>query len=278
MSKSNTAVVPSDSAVDDGGAVKGGGRRARPTAAAATRRPATATPVHNLRFWDQLKRTDPKATKPFTRSGGFRGTQIDPTWRLRMMTETFGPIGQGWGYEQLEWTVVEGMAFVCVRVWYRDPETGEQHWTGPQWGGTELVRRRRDGPGEPNDEAFKMSITDALGKCLLQIGVAADVHLGLFDDSKYRDDAAAYYAAKEDPQLRPEAIQRFEAELKERLFEVSDLEGLDELWRSGVSARVRDIGLVDRAAQMRIVSYFSQRKNELQKQEEGADQQRQHAA
>ncbi|HET6522017.1 MAG TPA: hypothetical protein VFG47_19675 [Geminicoccaceae bacterium] len=278
MSKSNTAVAPSDSAVDDGRAVKGGGRRARPTAAAATRRPATATPVHNLRFWDQLKRTDPKATKPFTRSGGFRGTQIDPTWRLRMMTETFGPIGKGWGYEQLEWTVVEGMAFVCVRVWYRDPETGEQHWTGPQWGGTELVRRRRDGPGEPNDEAFKMSITDALGKCLLQIGLAADVHLGLFDDSKYRDDAAAYYAAKEDPQLRPEAIQRFEAELKERLFEVSDLEGLDELWRSGVSARVRDIGLVDRAAQMRIVSYFSQRKNELQKQEEGADQQRQHAA
>ena len=278
MSKSNTAVAPSDSAVDDGGAVKGGGRRARPTAAAATRRPATATPVHNLRFWDQLKRTDPKATKPFTRSGGFRGTQIDPTWRLRMMTETFGPIGQGWGYEQLEWTVVEGMAFVCVRVWYRDPETGEQHWTGPQWGGTELIRRRRDGPAEPNDEAFKMSITDALGKCLLQIGVAADVHLGLFDDSKYRDDAAAYYAAKEDPQLRPEAIQRFEAELKERLFEVSDLEGLDELWRSGVSARVRDIGLVDKAAQMRIVSYFSQRKNELQKQEEDADQQRQHAA
>lgn len=279
MSKSNTAVAPSDSAVDDGRAVKGGGRRARPTAAAAAQQPATAAPAHNnLRFWDQLKRTDPKATKPFTRSGGFRGTQIDPTWRLRMMTETFGPIGQGWGYEQLEWTVVEGMAFVCVRVWYRDPETGEQHWTGPQWGGTELIRRRRDGPAEPNDEAFKMSITDALGKCLLQIGVAADVHLGLFDDSKYRDDAAAYYAAKEDPQLRPEAIQRFEAELKERLLEVSDLDGLDELWRSGVSARVRDIGLVDKAAQMRIVSYFSQRKNELQKQEEDAEQQRQHAA
>ena len=279
MSKSNTAVAPSDSAVDDGRAVKGGGRRARPTAAAAAQQPATAAPVHNnLRFWDQLKRTDPKATKPFTRSGGFRGTQIDPTWRLRMMTETFGPIGQGWGYEQLEWTVVEGMAFVCVRVWYRDPETGEQHWTGPQWGGTELIRRRRDGPAEANDEAFKMSITDALGKCLLQIGLAADVHLGLFDDSKYRDDAAAYYAAKEDPQLRPEAIQRFEAELKERLLEVSDLDGLDELWRSGVSARVRDIGLVDKAAQMRIVSYFSQRKNELQKQEEDAEQQRQHAA
>ena len=32
----------------------------------------------NLEFWNALKRTDPKATKPFQRAGGFRGTQIDP--------------------------------------------------------------------------------------------------------------------------------------------------------------------------------------------------------
>lgn len=37
----------------------------------------------NLEFWNALKRTDPKATKPFQRAGGFRGTQIDPAWRLR---------------------------------------------------------------------------------------------------------------------------------------------------------------------------------------------------
>lgn len=34
----------------------------------------------NMEFWNALKRTDPKATKPFQRAGGFRGTQIDPAW------------------------------------------------------------------------------------------------------------------------------------------------------------------------------------------------------
>src|SRR5919205_3389117 len=106
----------------------------------------------NLRLWNRLKRTDPRATKPFTRAGGFRGTQIDPAWRLQMMTEVFGPVGKGWGYEQLDWTVQERMVFVCVRAWYRDPITGTTGYTGPQWGGAELVRRR-DGAEKPNSES-----------------------------------------------------------------------------------------------------------------------------
>jgi hypothetical protein len=226
----------------------------------------------NLALWNRLKRTDPKATKPFTRSGGFRGTQIDPTWRLQMMTEVFGPIGKGWGYEQLEWTIAERMIFICVRVWYVHPETGETLYTGPQWGGTEMVRRRRDGMEAPDDECFKMSITDAVGKCLLQIGLAADIYMGQFDDSKYRMESEAYFTAKSNPDTQPAAIEKFEQDIKTRLAEITDLDGLDELWRSGVSARLRDIGLVDKAAQNRIVTFFSQKKAELLKQDEHASQ------
>lgn len=224
--------------------------------------------AENLRLWDALKRTDPRATKPFTRSGGFRGTQIDPAWRLQAMTEAFGPVGQGWGYEQIEWTIVERMVFTCVRVWYRDPKTGEKCFTGPQWGGTELMRRRRDGSEEPNDEAFKMSVTDALGKCLLQIGLAADVYLGLFDDSKYRGESEAYFVARSNPELQPEAIDGFERQVKEQLTQVSELEQLDEVWKSGVGARLREIGLVDKAAQQRITAYFSQKKADILRHEE----------
>ncbi|HSK40198.1 MAG TPA: hypothetical protein VK943_10570, partial [Arenibaculum sp.] len=217
----------------------------------------------NLSIWNQLQRTDPRATKPFTRAGGFRGTQIDPTWRLHMMTEMFGPVGRGWGYEQLEWTVVERMIFICVRVWYVDPETGEKCWTGPQWGGTEIVRRNRDGTERPDDECFKMSITDAVGKCLLQLGLAADVYLGQFDDSKYREESEAYWNARTNPETQPAAIESFEREIRARLDDVSDLEGLDGLWRSGVGSRLREIGLVDRAAQQRITTLFSQKKAEI---------------
>ena len=223
----------------------------------------------NLALWNQLKRTDPRATKPFTRAGGFRGTQIDQTWRLEMMTEAFGPVGRGWGYEQLEWTIAERMIFICVRVWYIDPETGEKCYTGPQWGGTEMVRRRRDGVEMPDDECFKMSITDALGKCLLQLGLAADVYMGQFDDSKYRMESEAYYSAKSNPDVQPAAIEKFEREVKEQLDGVDDLDGLDELWRSGVSARLREIGLVDKAAQNRVITAFSQKKAEIMKRKDG---------
>ncbi|HEY0524340.1 MAG TPA: hypothetical protein VGD08_13190 [Stellaceae bacterium] len=222
----------------------------------------TPPPQHNLALWNRLKRTDPRSTKPFTRFG-FKGTQIDPTWRLQMMTEAFGPVGKGWGYEQLEWTVQERMVFVCVRIWYKDAETGEICWTGPQWGGTEMMRRRRDGSEEPNDEAFKMSITDAVGKCCLQLGLAADVYMGQFDDSKYREESEAYFQARNNPDVQPEAIARFEQEIRAKLAKVEDLDGLDELWRNGTAARLRDIGLIDRAAQHRIIAGFSQKKAEL---------------
>ena len=222
----------------------------------------------NLEFWNALKRTDPKATKPFQRPGGFRGTQIDPAWRLQMMTEVFGPVGKGWGYEQLEWTVAERMVFICCRVWYIDPQTGEKYFTGPQWGGTEMVRRNRDGTERPDDECFKMSMTDAIGKCMLQVGLAADVYLGQFDDSKYREESEVFYTVKSNPDLQPPAIEKFEADLKEKLDAVADLDALDDLWRSGINARIREIGSIDKAAQNRMISAFSQKKNEILKRNE----------
>ncbi len=225
--------------------------------------PAARPEERNLGIWNRLKRTDPKATKPFTRAGGFKGTQIDPTWRLQMMTEVFGPVGKGWGYEQLDWTIAERIVFICARVWYADPETGETCWTGPQWGGTEMVRRRRDGAEAPDDECFKMSMTDAVGKCLQQLGLGADVYLGQFDDSKYREESEAFFSAKANPETQPAAVERFEAEVRDRLAAISELEGLDELWRSGVSARLREIGRVDSAAQRRIIGLFSERKSEI---------------
>ncbi|CAO3409596.1 hypothetical protein [Azospirillum largimobile] len=223
--------------------------------------------IDTMFLWNRLKRTDPKATKPFTRSGGFRGTQIDPTWRFQMMTEVFGPIGKGWGYEQVDWTIAERMIFICARVWYIDPESKEKCFTGPQWGGTEMVRRR-NGMEMPDDECFKMSMTDAVGKCLLQLGLAADVYMGQFDDSKYREESEAFYAAKSNPDLQPAAVEAFEAEVKRRLGACLDLDDLEEVWRSGVGTRLREIGTVDRAAQHRITGLFAQKKAEILKREE----------
>lgn len=250
----------------------------RATAAAATGASAEeisnavtrAIKGDNAALWNILKRTDPKATKAFTRSGGFRGTQIDPAWRLQMMTEVFGPVGYGWGFEQVEWTIAERMIFICARVWISDPADRERKfYTGPQWGGTELVRRNRDGTERPDDESFKMSMTDAIGKCFLQLGLAADIYLGQFDDSKYREESEIIYTAKAKG-WDDVGIKRFEKEVGEKLKAIADEDGLDDFWKEGVAAKAKDIKLVNKDAHDRIIAAFSAKKAEIRKAEADA--------
>lgn len=229
----------------------------------------------NTKMFLDLSRTDPSATKPFQKEGGFRGTSIDPAWRFMRLTEYFGPCGQGWGAEQVAFHIVEGVAFVCMRFWYRVPNpdgsmgTGEQCWTAPQWGGSKLVKVDNKGKTTISDEALKMAATDALGKCAAMfLGLSADVYLGSFEDDKYRDESEAFYSAKANPDLQKAAIEKYEADLKEKLDAVEDLDALDDIWKSGANARIREIGSVDKAAKNRMISAFSQKKNEILKKAE----------
>jgi hypothetical protein len=90
----------------------------------------------------------------------------------------------------------------------------------------------------------------------------------MFDDSKYREESETFYMIKGNPDLQQPAIDKFESELKEKLADITELEALDDLWRSGVNARIREIGTVDKASQNRMITYFSQKKNEILKREE----------
>jgi len=143
----------------------------------------------NLELWDRVFATDPSQTKTFRRAGGFSGTSIKPYWSIMRATEEFGPIGQGWGWQEIEHKIYsmsneQAVWFSKVLLWYR---VGDQTFqVGPQWGATELVARR----GEAkvlfmDEEAAKKAVTDAITKCLSYLGFAGDVHMGLFDDSKY---------------------------------------------------------------------------------------------
>jgi hypothetical protein len=145
----------------------------------------------NLELWHRVQTTDPKHTKSFKRKGGFSGTAIKPFWLIYRATEEFGKIGVGWGFSELENKVLEGIWFSKVQVWYMHdgkPATIEQ------WGATEFLQKRQEGSVFVDEEAAKKSVTDAVTKCLSYLGFAADVHMGLFDDSKYVEHAAREYA------------------------------------------------------------------------------------
>lgn len=139
----------------------------------------------NLRIWNALGKTDPKHTKGFKRAGGFAGTAVKPIWQTMRLTEYFGPAGSGWGMDEPTFQTVtageEILVFCTVGLWYREGETMARVYGV---GGDKVMGKNKYGPFT-NDEAFKASYTDALSNAMKQIGVAADIHMGLFDDDKY---------------------------------------------------------------------------------------------
>ncbi len=132
----------------------------------------------NLSIWDAVSKTNPIHTKAFTKAGGFKGVGIKPISLIHRATELWGPMGERWGSEEAEREILGDIVFMKARVWYPAilGRASVEHW-----GGDVLVRH----DGKPNDEAFKMAFTDAIGKCLSQLGFSADIYMGLFDDSKY---------------------------------------------------------------------------------------------
>jgi hypothetical protein len=153
----------------------------------------------NLRHWNALSRTDPKHTKPFQRAGGFKGTAIKPIYAAHKMTERFGPCGSGWGMTAPTFQTVaqadEVLVYCTVGLWYRDGEKQSECVYGV--GGDKAVTKNKNGPVH-DDEAFKKAYTDALSNAMKQIGVGADVHMGMFEDAKYVNELKREFAEEEE--------------------------------------------------------------------------------
>lgn len=140
--------------------------------------------MSNTDLWDALGKTDPNHTKGFSRAGGFKGTATKPMWVYRRLTEKFGPVGVGWGHNKPDYQVVPGandevLVFCTVECWHTAREN-----TFHGVGGDKVVGKNKHGLFS-DDEAFKKAFTDSVMNAFKSVGVAADVHMGLFDDDKY---------------------------------------------------------------------------------------------
>jgi hypothetical protein len=194
-------------------------------------------------LWDRLGRTDPAHTKSFTRAGGFKGTAIKPMASYRRMTEEYGPCGVGWGMSAPVFDTVPGpegevLVFCIVSVWHGDRDNivfGV--------GGDKVIVKQTSGL-RSDDEAFKKAFTDAVTNALKLIGVGADVHMGLFDDSKYvnevRREIAAQEAAEDEKEFEA-SRQLYIAKCKEKIAEFDD-ENKDNIlqwWNSDNERKAR---------------------------------------
>ena len=163
-------------------------------------------------LWDKLSKTDPAHTKGFSRAGGFKGTAIKPQWVVMRLTEEFGPCGLGWGINRPEFQVVpagaEMMVYCTVSCWHGTLDN-------ILWGvGGDKVSTSRQAGTVNDDEAFKKAFTDAIMNAFKFLGVAADVHMGMFDDSKYVQEVKADFAErlKGNGGVQPEGADWWNAE------------------------------------------------------------------
>lgn len=128
----------------------------------------------NLEIYNKVRSVPSSAKKDFLR-GSFEGTDINPQWRIKKLTELFGPVGHGWKYTvDKQWTETAGNiigAFVNISLYYRDVESGE--WSDAILGNGGSVLYSPEGF---NDEAYKMAETDAFGKACQKLGIGADVY------------------------------------------------------------------------------------------------------
>jgi len=142
----------------------------------------------NLVRWNRVRRPPKEVLRPIG-GGRLKGmTDISPQWRLEAMTAEYGEIGVGWRYAVTSrWTERLGdgetAMFIEIELFTRQ---GDQ-WSAPIYGvgGTMLIARERDGL-RLNDEAPKMAITDALSVAMKQLGIGADIYMGLWDGSKWK--------------------------------------------------------------------------------------------
>lgn len=144
--------------------------------------------MENLELYNSW-RAVPQDAQKIIKGGNLNGkTDINPMWRIKVLTERFGPVGFGWYTKVTEhWDdtaevggVLERVAWVRVELYVK--VGGE--WSAPieGIGGSKYAGKGRG--SELNDEAFKMAETDAISVACKKLGIGADIYWS-GDNTKY---------------------------------------------------------------------------------------------
>lgn len=144
---------------------------------------------NNLEIYNKVREV-PESAQKTIRGGRLKGmTDINPMWRIKTLTDLFGPCGIGWYYEVKDRWIESSMsneeitANVLISLYIKS----EGAWSAPIQGigGSKLVANEKQGL-YVNDECFKMALTDAISVACKALGVGADIYWSS-DNTKYID-------------------------------------------------------------------------------------------
>lgn len=142
--------------------------------------------MENLAIYNAV-RSVPDSAKRRIEAGRLKGkTDINPMWRIKALTEKFGPCGFGWKYVITDKRLEQGAngeiaAFLDIDLFVK----ADGVWSDaiPGTGGSAFVAKEKNGP-YTSDECFKMALTDAISVACKALGFGADVYWEA-DRSKY---------------------------------------------------------------------------------------------
>ncbi len=142
--------------------------------------------MENLKIYEQVRAVPAEAQKEI-KGGRLAGyTDINPMWRIKKLTELYGPCGLGWKYDIIEKRLEQSptgevAAFVDIDLQVKN--NGEWSERIPGTGGSMFVAKEKGGM-YCDDDCFKKALTDALSVACKALGVGADIYFKA-DKSKY---------------------------------------------------------------------------------------------
>lgn len=153
--------------------------------------------MDSLELYNKFRVCPEAAKKPIT-AGRLKGfTDINPMWRIKVLTEVFGACGIGWWYKitdkRMEGQGSEIRAFVDIELYYKWNGEVSQPVVGT--GGASFLTNEKNG-AYTSDECYKMALTDAISVAAKALGVGADVY--------WDKDRDKYTTIDEPPQTRQE--------------------------------------------------------------------------
>lgn len=190
----------------------------------------------NLEVYNAVRNV-PQEAKKTIGAGRLKGmTDINPMWRIKTLTEQFGPCGFGWYYDIADrWVdLPENSQEVTANIQINLFVKFNGEWSKPIQGigGSKLAASERNGL-YISDECWKMALTDAISVACKALGVGADVYWDKdrtkYDNSQNNNPQPEGNQNKSSQNKQPATTEQTAKDPKVKLLE-------DELKRTGTGA------------------------------------------
>lgn len=142
--------------------------------------------MENLQIYNSV-RDVPLTAQRKIEAGRLKGkTDINPMWRIKALTEQFGPCGIGWKINITKQWIEQGAndevsAFCNVELFIKVDDKWSEPICGT--GGSSFIAKEKGGL-YTSDECFKMAYTDAISVACKMLGFGADIYWNN-DKTKY---------------------------------------------------------------------------------------------